>query len=306
MQRPMNLLAAVAVFAAGAPLCVAQNIASSGPAEPSFMQAQPAPIERAYPNPTYSSPTYPDQNPGPYGQSMPAPVTLAPGGAISATATSLTAHPIPGVILRVAPNSSVKEVVSSNDRLELRVESGIANVDVHDAQKDLVMLIDLPGGQTQILKNGLYTFNATTNTAGVLKGEALAFPASASNAGKLKVKEYNKFEFGKDTKAHEFVPQQALADLIPAPRPEQNGYGAGYGYGYRNGYGYGYGYGPYGDGFYGYPYAYPYGYYPYYGFAGPYPWGPWGYPYGFYPGIGIGFGYFGGFGFHGGGFRGRR
>ena len=311
MQRPMNLLAAAALIAAGAPLCVAQNVASSGPAEPSYTQSQPAPIERAYPNPTYSNRSYQnraydqaqrpyDQNPGPYGQPMPAPVTLSPGGTISAAETPLTAHPIPGVILRVAPSSSVKEVSSSAERLELRIESGIANVDVHDPQKDIVLLVDLPGGQTQLLKNGLYTFNAATNTARVLKGEARAFPASASKAESMKVKEYNKIEFGKDTKPHEFVPQQAIADLIPTPRnSEQNG---GTGYGYGRGYGYrpGYGYGPYGDGFYGYPY----GYYPYYGFAEPYPWGPWGYPYGFYPSIGIGFGYFGGF--HGGRFHGRR
>jgi hypothetical protein len=211
------------------------------------------------------------------------------------------------VILRVAPNSAVNEVASTPQRLELRVESGIANLNVHDPQKDIVLLVDLPGGQTQTLKNGLYTFNAATNTARVLKGEALAFPASTPNAKPMKVKEYNKIEFAKDTRPHEFVPQQALADLIPGPRgPEQNGRDDGYGsgYGYRHGDGYGYGYAPY-AGFYGYPY----GYSPYYGFAEPY---PWGYPYGgFYPyGIGIGFGYYGGWGyrggFHGGGFHGRR
>ena len=307
MQRRMYFLAAAAVFAAGASLCVAQNIASAGPADPSYMQSQPAPIERAYPNQSqapyaqYSRPN--GYNRGPYQPPMPAQVTLSPGSSATATTVSLSANPIPGVILRVAPNSSIKEVVSNSDRLELRVESGIANLNVHDPEKNIVLLVDLPGGQVQTLKNGLYTFNATTNTARVLKGEALAFPASSPNAHPLKVKEYNKIEFGKDTRPHEFVPQQAFADLIPAPArgPEQYGGGGGYGYGYGNayapgyGYGPGYGYAPYGD---GYP-DYPYGYYPYY--AGFY---PWGYPYGFYPGFGFGFGYFGGF--HGGGFHGRR
>jgi hypothetical protein len=297
----MKLLAAAALFAAGAPLCIAQNIAppdpASKPAEPNYTQSQPAPIERAYPNRSY-----PDQYQRPYDRHMPGPVTLSPGGVISATRRPLTANPIPGVILRVAPGGSVKEVASSPQRLELRIESGVANLNVHDPQKDVVILVDLPGGQTQTLKNGLYTFNAATNTARVLKGEALAFPATAPNTKPLKVKEYNKIEFGKDTRPHEFVPQQALADLIPAPPrgPEQNSGGSGYGSGY--GYGPGYGYAPYGDG-------YPYGYYPYYGFAEPYPWGPWGYPYGFYP-YGIGFGFYGGWGyrggFHGGGFHGRR
>lgn len=307
MQRRMCFLAAAAVFAAGAPLCAAQNIASAGPADPSYTQSQPAPIERAYPNQSqapygqYSGPY--DHNRGPYQPPMPTQVTLSPGSSATATTVSLSAAPIPGVILRVAPSSSVREVVSNSDHLELRVESGIANLNVHDPEKNIVLLVDLPGGQVQTLKNGLYTFNAATNTARVLKGEALAFPASSPNAHPMKVKEYNKIEFGKDTRPHEFVPQQAIADLIPAPPrgPEQYG-GGGYGYGYANGYapgyGPGYGYAPYGDG-------YPYGYYPYPYYAGFY---PWGYPYGFYPGFGIGFGYFGGFhgGFHGGGFHGRR
>ncbi|HTV07680.1 MAG TPA: hypothetical protein VMD97_01385 [Candidatus Aquilonibacter sp.] len=302
----MNFLVAAAVFAAGAPLCLAQNIASTGPAEPSYTQTQPAPIERAYPN--QNGP----QNYGAYGQVIPgrggpmpvSPVTIAPGGTVDAAGASLTANPIPGVILRVAPNSSVKEVVSDSSKLELRVERGLANVEVHDPQKNILILVDLPGGQTQMLKNGLYTFNATTNTARVLKGEALAFAASNPNAQPMKVKEYNKVEFGKDARPHEFVPQQAIADLIPSPRaPYGYGYGGGSSYGFAPGYGYGYA--PYGDGPYGGYYPY-HGYSPYWGFAEPYPW--WGYPYGFYPwgGFGIGFGYYGGWGFHGGGFHGRR
>lgn len=312
MQSRIGLVAAAAIISVGAPLCGAQNSAPPVDTQPS------APIERAYPN----------QNPAPYGhypgrydrdgdpydrqmspRQMPAQVTMSPGSSVTATAITLSAIPIPGVFLRVAPNSSVKEVVSNNDRLELRVESGLANLDVHDPQKNILLLVDLPGGQTQMLKNGLYTFNAATNTARVLKGEALAFPASSAGAEPLKVKEYNKIEFGKDTKPHEFIPQQAVADMIPGPRGPENGYGSGYGY---NGYAPGYrsGYAPYGDGYYSSPYGYypSYGYYPYWGFVEPYPWFAWGYPYGFYPwgGIGIGFGYYGGWGFHGRGFRGHR
>lgn len=294
------LVAAAAICTAGASLCFAQDVASTGPAEQGYTQAQPAPIERAYP----------PQNRGaygraPYGQPMPALATLSPGSTVSATDMPMNANPVPGVFVRVGPNSSVKEMTLDSTHLELRVEAGIVNVNVHDPQKDLMLLVDLPGGQTQMLKNGLYTFNAATDTARVLKGEALAFPASNAKAEPMKVKEYNKIEFGKDSKPHEFVPQQAMADMIPAPQ-RGGEYGGGgmygppraYGYAPYGGYGpYG-GYAPYGDGYYGYPY-------PYYGFVEPWPW--WGYPYGgFYPGIGIGFGYFGGWGFHGGGFHGRR
>lgn len=301
MNGRMKFLAVAAVFAAGASAGLAQEVASSGPASNAanssyVQQAQPAPIERAYP----------DQNEGPYGQRgmygrQAAPVTLAPGGSITSRHTPISANPIPGVWLRLGEHSSVKEVASDNQRLELRVESGIANVNVHDPQKDLLILVDLPGGQVQTLKNGLYTFNAATNTARVLKGEALAFPGSTPNSPGMKVKEYNKIVFGKDTRPHEFTPQEARADLIPGPPRGGQPYGGGAGYGY------GPGYGPYGDGFYGYG---AYGY-PYWGYAA-YPWWGWGWgdpwDYGFYPfGFGVGFGYYGGWGgFHGGGFHGGR
>ncbi len=228
-----------------------------------------APIERAYPN----------QN-------------NYPNGRNAAPEASTTTVPTEGVMLRVAPGSSVQQVDnpsaegSDAEKLELRVERGVANINVHDPEKDKLILVDLPGGQTQLLKNGLYTFNAETNTVRVLKGEALAFPeGAATNAKPLKVKEYNKVVFsGTDVRPHEFTPYEASVDLLPGPQgPRGDGGGAGYAYG------------PYGNGFYGYPY------YPYYAYGYP----GWGYPYGygFYPfGVGIGFGYYGGYygGFHGG------
>ena len=238
---------------------------------------------------------------------MPQPVGPAGVSPVTVAGQELpkTTEPIPGVMLRVAPGSSVQQVGnpsaegsssaerSDAEKLELRMGRGVANINVHDPGKDKLILVDLPGGQTQLLKNGLYTFNAETNTARVLKGEALAFPqGAAAEAKPLKVKEDNKVVFsGTNVKPHEFVPYEASMDLLPGPEVAR-GDGGGAGYGYD-----GYGYGPYGDGFYGYPY-YAYGY------------PGWGYPYGygFYPyGVGLGFGYYGGYrggyvgGFHGGG-----
>ncbi len=228
------------------------------------MRTEAAPVERAYAN----------QN-------------NYPGGEIPQTT-----EPIAGVMLRVAPQSEVQQVSSDVEKLELRVERGMANINVHDPGKDKVILVDLPGGQMQLLKNGLYTFNAQTDTARVLKGEALVFPDDAApDAKPRKVKEYNKVVFnGTDVKPHEFVPYEASVDLLPGPEgPRGEGSGVGYAYG-----------SPYGEGFYGgYPY-YAYGY-PAWG----YPYYPYGY--GFYPyGVGLGFSYYGGFhgGYHGGGFHG--
>ena len=284
--RMMLAATALATVAAAGAAQAPQNQPDSGAVQ------QAAPIERAYPG------QYPNGRlREPMGPAQVSQVSIGPGQTVSATRGEAVAMPIEGVLLRVGPNGSVREVSSDQQKLELSVERGIANINVHKPAKDVLVLVDLPGGQTQLLKNGLYTFNAQTNTARVLKGEALAFPGAdkSSDAKPLKVKENDKITFnGTDVKPHEFGPYEARLDLLALPAPP-NEDGAGY-YGYR----------PYSDGFYSYPYwVYDY-----------YPWA-WGYPYyayGWYPyGIGLGFGYVGGFrgggfgGFHGGGgFHGRR
>ena len=276
MPKRMRLIFAAATLSAVSAVCAAQAADQPGQTTtPNSDQQQAAPIERSYPNHAYRS-----------GQVSP--VTLAPGQTI-APKTDSSVNPIEGVWLRVGAQSSVKEVARDANKLELSVEHGLVNVNVRDPDKDILILVDLPGGQTQVLKNGLYTFNAETNTARVLKGEALAFPgttkADEKAAGKtgdkpIKVKEYNKVVFsGTNVRSREFYPEEARMDLLPGPRLGPYGGGAP---------GEPYGYGPYGDGFYGYA---PY---PYYGYGYPYgyPWG-WGYPYyawGYPFGVGFGFG----------------
>lgn len=283
MPKQLRLMLAAATLSAVSAVCAAQAVAQSGPANESSMQSEAAPIERAYPDQNNYYGGGPSANEA-VPNAAPNPVTGAP----------TTAQPITGVMLRVAPQSVVEQVSSDPQMFELRVERGVANVNVHNPGKDKLIVVDLPGGKTQLLKNGLYTFNAETNTARVLKGEALAFPQdAASNAKPLKVKELNKVVFnGTQVKPHEFVPYEASVDLLPGPEGPRGEVAPGYGYP------------PYGYGFYGYPnwaYGYPGWGYPYY-------------PYGFYPyGVGLGFAYYGGFhggyvgGFHGGvgGHRGR-
>ncbi len=301
MAKQMRLVLAAATLSAVGAVCAAQTAGQSGPANSTSMQTEAAPVEHAYA----------DHNNLRAGERPLTEVTIAPHEEIVPGSGEAQANPTPGVILRVGMHSAVREVTSDEAKLELRVERGVANINVHDPAKGKLILVDLPGGQTQLLKNGLYTFNAETNTARVLKGEALAFrPDAAPDAKPLKVKEYHKFVFnGTDVKTHEFVPYEASVDLLPGPEgPNAEGAARGYGYG---AYGYGHAYGAYGDGFYGSPYwAYP-------GWGSPfYPLG-----YGFSPyGVGLGFTYYGGFhgyhggyhggshgggGFHGGGHRGR-
>jgi hypothetical protein len=241
MQRSLSLLFALAT------LTVAAS-AQSAPDSSSYMQPQAAPIQRNYAGPERSD------------------------AAPRVTST----QPIPGVILRVDEASSVKTVSATADVTELRIEHGRANVSVHHPEHSTQILVDLPGGQTALLKDGLYTFNADTNTVRVLMGEADVFPGSSNTA--VKVKEDHQFAFGTETHSTEVNFNQARIDLLEGTRtaPRGEGYNGDGPY-YPSGYPYYYGY----PGFYGYPYGY-------------------GYPFGF----GIGFGYYGGFGGFRGGFGG--
>ena len=247
---------------------------------PAPMQ-EPAPIVRQYgPDHQYApaqpyAPGYPAQRRAP----QPLAVT----------------SPSPGIWVRNAPGAEVKTVANNADSIELRVDKGLANITIRHPRENEQILVDLPGGQVDLFKDGVYTFNATTNTFRVLEGEAAAYPASDTKAKPLTVKEDHAVVFGAGSlRSVEFAPFQARADILPAgaegrgepgyrPAP---GYGSGY-YGPAYAYGPSGYWGPYGDGFYGYPYAtwgYPYG-----------GWGWGGYPYGF--GLGFGFG-----GYWGGGF----
>jgi hypothetical protein len=270
MPRQFTLFLALATLSAAALTVSAQSADPAGPNTP------PAPIERTTLTPNgYNS----------YA------TTFTVGQVLSTTHGTASAQPAPGIFLRVGRDSSVRAVAASPENIELKVEHGLANISVHHPADGAQILVDLPGGQTSLLKDGLYTVNAATNTVRVLRGEAIAFPP---NQKQVKIKEDHAVVLnGPNIHSFQFDPFQARADLIPyAPAPGGDG-GRGPGYGYAPyGYGYPYAYGyPYGYGFYdGYPYAYGYpGFYPY------------DYPFGF----GLGLGFYGG-GFYGGGFHGRR
>jgi len=261
MPRSKVLLLALATLSASTATLFAQNAYVAGSGN-SYSQSQAAPIER---------PALPSN----YG-----PPQAAPQGPAIATT-----QPAPGVTVHTDQPNALHIVAGDATRTELRLDHGRANVTVHDPVADSLVLVDLPGGQTQLLKNGLYTFNADTNTVRVLVGEADAFSGVNPNEKPRKVKEDQQLVFsGASPRSRDVDPYTLRADLLPGA-VSHNGYAHGEpGYAPYSGY-----YGPYGDGFYG---GYPY--YPYYaGYGYPY-WG-WGYP------IGFGFGWGGGF--RGGGFR---
>jgi ribosome-interacting GTPase 1 len=76
----------------------------------------------------------------------------------------------PGVFLRLGENSSVQMVSPNLTHVEVRLDRGRANVEVDQIYKQNTILIDLPNGQTQLLKNGLYTFDVGNSTVRVFDG----------------------------------------------------------------------------------------------------------------------------------------
>ncbi len=195
-------------------------------------------------------------------------------------------QPSSGVFIRGDVGNGVETVSSSAAVTELRVIQGRADVTIHHLAGHSEILIDLPGGQVSLLKDGLYTFNAATNTVRVLHGEAEAYDGARDASKGTKVKERQELAFfgGVKLRSVNAYPYELTADLLP-------GGGRSRGDGMSNQ--------QYGEGFYGGSsydgggYGYPYGY----GFA------PYGYGYGYPFGVGLGFGYYGGFGGFRGGFR---
>ena len=92
-------------------------------------------------------------------------------------------------------NSTVKTVSADANGAEIRVERGRANVQVTHPADHAKIVVDLPGGQTSLLKDGLYTFNAETNTVRVLRGEAESY--TDANGKATKVKEEHELSFAR-------------------------------------------------------------------------------------------------------------
>ncbi len=277
MPRTLSLLLTLATLSVGATAQTTDPAGQANPATPQI-QSHPAPIVRMAPG----SQRY-DAQPA----AAPAPAAQQP--------SVTTTQPVAGIWLKTEPASVVNVLSATAEKAEIRVEHGRANVQVHQPADNTEILVDLPGGQTTLLKDGVYTFNAETNTVRVLKGEAEVYPAAADSADRpIKVKEDHELSFAGGAtalKPREVGQRQLFADLLPGSIRPDAGDDSGYGPG---------GYGP----------TYGYGFYPYagYGWGDPWGWGGswgWGYP-GLGYGFGMGFGY-GGFGYGGfGGFRGGR
>jgi hypothetical protein len=78
----------------------------------------------------------------------------------------------PGVFLRVGDNSAVKMISPDLANTEVEIDKGEAMVEVADISKNNNIRIDENGAYSQLLKKGLYDFDANQNQIRVFSGKA--------------------------------------------------------------------------------------------------------------------------------------
>jgi hypothetical protein len=230
----------------------------------------------------------------------------------------------PGIFLRLGKDTSVQMISPDLTHTEIKIEHGQANVEVDQIFAQNTILIDLQHGQTQLLKRGLYAFNADKATVRVFDGEASVYPGEnfQSNIRPVQVKGDHQLTLNGDLlNPQKFNKNQAqvqdplykwsslrsqylgeanlnlASQYAGSPNFNPGWYWAGGPYGYTWLPGSGLFWDPFGYGFYS----------PYYLYGGGMIYGRYGYGYGGGYGRGFGGGGFrGGGGFHGGGGGGRR
>jgi hypothetical protein len=84
----------------------------------------------------------------------------------------------PGIFLRLGDNSTVQMISPDLAKTEVKLEQGRANIEVDQLYKQNVVLVDLKDGQTQLLQNGLYAFDAGNSTVRVFDGRAAVYPGA--------------------------------------------------------------------------------------------------------------------------------
>lgn len=99
-------------------------------------------------------------------------VELGRGQSLTTQAGKVEILLTPGVFLRVADNSTVKMISPDLANTEVDLEKGRAMVEALDIHKENNIRIDQNDVSTQLLKNGLYDFDADHGEVRVFKGTA--------------------------------------------------------------------------------------------------------------------------------------
>ena len=104
--------------------------------------------------------------------------TLQPGQVLATANGKVEVLLTPGIFVRLGDNSTVQIVSPDLTHTEIRLDQGRANVEVDQIHPQNTILIDLKNGQTQLLKNGLYAFDANDSTVRVFNGQASVYPGA--------------------------------------------------------------------------------------------------------------------------------
>ena len=116
----------------------------------------------------------------------------------------------PGVFLRIADQSSVRMISPDLANIEIQIDRGRAMVEVTDISKNNNIRIDMSGARTQLLKRGLYDFDANPAQVRVFSGKAEVFAfnqkiglgdhrfVTIADGGKLKARDFNSTEYSDD------------------------------------------------------------------------------------------------------------
>ena len=114
--------------------------------------------------------------------------SLEPGQSLSTATGKAEILLTPGVFLRLDDNSAVTMVSPSLTDTVVKLDSGRADVEVDQLYKQNEIVIAQNGGQSQLLKGGLYEFNASDKTMRVFDGKAAVFEGAqpmGSEGGQL-------------------------------------------------------------------------------------------------------------------------
>ncbi len=122
----------------------------------------------------------------------------------------------PGVFLRLGNDTTVKMISPNLTRTEVAVEHGRATIEVDQLYKQNTLLIDQKGGQTQILKNGLYEFNADNSSMRVFNGETNVYPGDNHDTNIKPIKSERKSSTHSQRRPRQPAEVRCKAD--PGPR----------------------------------------------------------------------------------------
>jgi FecR protein len=119
----------------------------------------------------------------------------------------------PGVFLRVGDNSAVRMISPNLAKTEVELVKGRANVEVDQLYKQNDLRVKIGGGETRLLKTGLYAFNSEDKTLQVFDGEAVFMPADGRQK-QIVVKKGHQLAMNGDGEKPKHFDKQASEDAL--------------------------------------------------------------------------------------------